>query len=75
MKRFADAYERALFPLRGRRADGQGMGPSELDIAVGAGWYRLVCAVEALVDALSATARRLRARPQAPSAARPLGCG
>ena len=75
MNRFTDAYERALFPLHRRSASGQGAGPSELDVAVGAGWYRLVCAVEALLEALGAFARRLRARPQPRANARPVGCG
>ena len=66
MQRFARAYARALFP-RGAQvgadrapenaAPGVKLTADGLDLAIGAGIYRLVCAVEGLLD-------RLRHRPQ-----------
>jgi hypothetical protein len=82
MNRFADAYGRALFPDRyasrnggARAADGQPgtLASDGLDIAIGAGVYRLVSAVEGLVAAL-----RQRPRPSKAAAQRaptPVGCG
>ena len=75
MNRFTDAYERALLPLRARDAAGRNAGLSEIDVAVGAGWYRLVCVLEALVDGLGAALRRPRTRPAPRADARPVGCG
>ena len=75
MNRFAQAYEHALLPLRRRDAGSGDAGPDPIDIAVGAGWYRLVCAVETLIDRLSALARRAAERPRAGSRAQPIGCG
>jgi hypothetical protein len=87
MNRFADAYGRALFPNRYRPGNGTTGGPRAaircdgLDIAIGAGVYRLVNAVEALVEALVEVVRQ-RARPGRGTAAarhtptaRPVGCG
>ena len=78
MNRFADAYERALLPMRRRDAGEWDGVPDALDVAVGAGWYRLVCAVEALIESLSAAARHLRSRPEprrSGSGPAPIGCG
>ena len=87
MERFAAAYGRALFPSRygpakGARAtasrnddeNAMTLHPGALELDMGAGIYRLVCAAEGLVGALR---RRLGARAgseRRATAAR-LGCG
>jgi hypothetical protein len=87
MNRFADAYGRALFPNRYARRSGTTGGarassgqpaaiPSDgLDLAIGAGVYRLVNAVEALVDVLRQRARPSTAAAQHVPTANPVGCG
>lgn len=64
MNRFARAYERALFPRRPLDGGGRGGAPDAFDLAVGAGWYRLVCALEALVDSVRRAGVRRAARAQ-----------
>ncbi len=88
MERFAAAYGRALFPNRyGLRNDSAAPGtgvdggphmtlpPAGLDLAIGAGVYRLVYAVEALLGGLRRRTRRVGAATTRPPTATPLGCG
>ncbi len=88
MERFAAAYGRALFPNRYAVRDDSAAGsptadgeqrltlpPAGLDLAIGAGVYRLVCAVEALLGGLRRRTRRVGAATTRPPTATPLGCG
>ncbi len=88
MERFASAYGRALFPRRyesrdGMIADGRPAGsgqpmslaPGGLELAMGAGIYRVVCAVEGLLAGLRQRAAGWRATPERRSGATPAGCG
>lgn len=83
MNRFADAYGRALFPNRYQPGNGPTGGPPAaipsdgLDVAIGAGVYRLVNAVEALLEVVRQRARPGRGTAAAPHTptARPVACG
>ena len=66
MKHIAWAYGRALFP---RRFTSRGLAPGTLELDLAAGIYRLVVAVERLVDALG----ERRVRPRADRHARAAG--
>lgn len=75
MNRFADAYGQALFPRRYAAGDSTRPGAlagDGVDIAIGAGVYRLVSAVEDLLAAL----RQWRSKAGNPRRApTPVGCG
>ena len=88
MERFASAYGRALFPARyGPRAgistDGrsatsgrpQALAPGGLELAMGAGIYHGVVAIEGLLAGLRRQLAAWRARPERGSGATPVGCG
>ena len=88
MKLFASAYGRALFPDRfgprgGAITDGRSAGrdqtmelaPGGLEIAMGAGIYRVVCALEELLDGLRQRQAEWRAKPGRRSGSSPVGCG
>ena len=88
MERFASAYGRALLPRRygprdGLNGDGEAAGsgqpmalaPGGLELAMGAGIYRLVAAVEVLLDGLRQRAAGCRAMPKRGPDAAPVGCG
>jgi hypothetical protein len=88
MERFASAYGRALFPGRyasrdGMITDGRPTGsgqpmtlvPGGLELAMGAGIYRVVGAVEELLDGLRQRAAGWRAKPERGLGTTPVGCG
>ncbi len=88
MQRFASAYGRALFPRRyasrdgmltdGRPADSEqpmALAPGGLELAMGAGIYRVVGAVEGLLDGLRQRAGGRTARRKRRPDAAPVGCG
>ncbi len=83
MERFASAYGRALYPRRygprdGMNTDGgepMALPPGSLELAVGAGIYHMVVAVEGWLDGLRQRLAAWRARPARRSSATPLGCG
>ncbi len=88
MERFASAYGRALLPRRygprdgidtagGPTASGQPMAfaPGGLELAMGAGIYHMVIAVEGWLDGLRQRLTAWRARPERKSNATPVGCG
>ncbi len=88
MERFASAYGRALFPARygprtGMNTDGrpatsgqsQALAPGSLELAMGAGIYHAVVAVEGWLDGLRRQLAAWRPRPQRGSGATPVGCG
>ncbi len=86
MKRFADAYARALFPRRYApprssgdpsidRGQGGGLTADGLDVAIAAACYRLVVAIEALLDAARSRLRRPRVRTSRRPTTTPAGCG
>jgi hypothetical protein len=88
MERFASAYGRALFPRRyGSRGDALargssagseervGLAPGELEIAMGAGIYAVVVAVEELLDSLRKLPVGWSWRPAPGSGTTPVGCG
>lgn len=61
----------------GRGGSGQPMAlvPGDLELAMGAGIYRVVGAVESLLDGVRQRAARWRARPAPRRRATPVGCG
>ncbi len=88
MERFASAYGRALFPRRyaprdgmitdGRPADSEqpmALAPGGLELAMGAGIYRVLGAVEELLDGLRQRAAGWRARRERRPGATPVACG
>ncbi len=88
MERFASAYGRALFPARygsrsgvstnGETADSsqpRALAPGSLELAMGAGIYQVVVAVEGLLAGLRQRLALWRARPARRSSTTPVGCG
>ena len=88
MERFASAYGRALFPGRYESRDGvisdgrpAGSGqpmtlvPGGLELAMGAGIYRAVGAVEGLLAGLRQRAAGWRTKPERRPGTTPVGCG
>ncbi len=88
MERFASAYGRALYPRRygpgdGMNTDGgpggsgqpMALAPGGLELAMGAGVYHVVAAVEGWLDGLRQRLAEWRARPERRSSATPVGCG
>ena len=88
MERFASAYGRALFPGRyasradlladsrpADRAQPMALAPGGLELTMGAGIYRVVGAVEQLLDGLRQRAAGWRARRAHRPGATPVGCG
>ena len=88
MERFASAYGRALFPARygsrsgvstnGETADSsqpRALAPGSLELAMGAGIYHAVVAVEGWLEGLRRQLAAWRSRPQRGSGATPVGCG
>ncbi len=88
MERFASAYGRALYPRRygprdGMNTDGGPTGSGQpmalasggLELAMSAGIYQVVVAVEGLLDGLRQRLAEWRARPERRSRATPVGCG
>lgn len=88
MERFASAYGRALFPARygsrsgvstdGRTADSsqpRALAPGSLELAMGAGIYHAVVAVEGWLDGLRRQLAAWRSKPQRGPGATPVGCG
>lgn len=88
MESFASAYARALFPRRyghrpGTSAGGHpgpgrqpmGLAPGDFDISLGAAIYRMVGAIERLLDSGRRLAARRRARRQPRPGTTPVGCG
>lgn len=88
MERFASAYGRALFPRRyacrdGMTTDGRptdsgqpmALAPGGLELAMSAGIYRMVGAVEDLLVGLRQWAAGWRARHERRPSATPVGCG
>ncbi len=88
MERFVSAYGRALFPQRygsrdGVDTDGRPAGsgqptalaPGGLELAMGAGIYHVVVAVEGLLAGLRQRLALWRARPARRSSTTPVGCG
>ncbi len=88
MERFASAYGRALNPRRygprdrmntdgGPTGSGQPMAlaPGGLELAMGAGIYHVVVAVEGLLDGLRQRLAAWRAKPARRSSTTPVGCG
>ena len=88
MERFASAYGRALFPRRyasregvitdGRpieRGQPMALAPGDLELDMGAGIYRVVTAVEGLLDGLRQRAARWRTPAQRRPSTTPVACG
>jgi len=88
MERFASAYGRALLPRRLAPREGvngdrgpadnrqpMALVPGDLELAAGAGIYRVVAAVETLLDAVRQRAARRRAGPEHRPRTTPVGCG
>ena len=83
MERFASAYGRALHPRRygprdGMNTDGgqpMALAPGSLELAMGAGIYHVVVAVEGLLAGLRQRLALWRARPARRSSTTPVGCG
>lgn len=88
MERFASAYGRALFPRRfgpygedGSGTDSSGrdrpmeLAPGGVEIAMGAGIYRTVCALERLIDRSRLLLAEWRARPMRAAGNTPVSCG
>jgi hypothetical protein len=88
MERFASAYGRVLFPGRyqsrdgvisdGRPADSvqpMSLAPGGVELAMGAGIYHMVGAVEGLLDGLRQRAAGWRAKSERSPSATPVGCG
>lgn len=88
MERFASAYGRALFPARygsrsGVSTDGgtadssqpRALAPGSLELAMGAGIYHAVVAVEGWLDGLRRQLAAWRSKPQRGPGATPVGCG
>ena len=87
MERFASSYARALFPRRYGARDGlitdgrpagsgqpMALAPGGLELAMSAGIYRVVIAVEGLLDGLRQRAAGWRARRARRPGAMPVGC-
>ncbi len=83
MERFASAYGRALHPRRygprdGMNTDGgqpMALAPGSLELAMGAGIYHVVVAVEGWLDGLRRRLAPWRVRPERGPSATPVGCG
>lgn len=88
MERFVSAYGRALFPQRYGSRDGvdtdgrpagsgqpMALAPGGLELAMGAGIYRVVAAVEGLLDGLQQRAARWRRPAQRRPSTTPVACG
>ena len=88
MEHFTSAYGRALFPRRFELPGGDGSGtgtagrgqpmvlaPGGVEIAMGAGIYRAVCALEALFDRARRLVAGWRARAPHPAGNTPVSCG
>lgn len=83
MKHIAHVYGRILFPSRytphgdNRNTDGQPatLPADSLDLVIAAGLYRMVSAVEGILDGLRRPARTSRATAEQTPAVTPVGCG
>ena len=88
MERFVSAYARALFPQRYGSRDGvdtdgrpagsgqpMALAPGGLELAMGAGIYHVVVAVEGWLDGLRRWLAAWWARPERKPSATPVGCG